>query len=310
MISYNYIGCDVSKQALDHFDPRSGRFSRIGNDAASVGKFVAGLEAGRDFVVMEATGVHDRLLRHALAAAGIAYARRNPMQTRRFAQASGRLAKTDRIDARGLSQYGERLQPAPDEPPCAARERLAALSRRRDQLVEARADERKHLAEAFEADIIADIEGTIADLSRRITHIEKTIAEAVKGADATTAAAYDILVSAPGVSTVTAIVLMAHLPELGHRSPKTIAALAGLAPFNDDSGGRKGHRSIAGGRARVRRALYMASLSAIGKCPRLESFFERIAERSGSRKLAIIAVGRKLLTMLNAMLRDQTPFHA
>jgi transposase len=310
MIPQNYIGCDVSKGTLDFFDAQRGKFQQIRNQPKAIGRFVDDLDGRRDFVVMEATGVHDRLLRHALAEAGIAFVRRNPMQMRRFAQAGGQMAKTDRIDARMLSHYGERYLPQPDALPSRERERIAALSRRRDQLVEVRARQKRHLDEAFEDDVVADIKGVIAELSVRIEALEKAIASAVKQADPDTAMVYDILVSAPGISLITAAALIAHLPELGHRSPKTIASLVGLAPFNNDSGKRKGRRAIAGGRGRVRRALYMASLAAKSSCPRFAAFYERISARSGSRKLAIVAVARKLLTVLNAMLRDQVRFNA
>lgn len=309
MIPQNYIGCDVSKNTLDFFDPRGGRFRQIRNEPKAIDSFIAGLDSGRDFVVLEATGVHDRLLRHALAEAGTGFARRNPMQMRRFAQAEGRLAKTDRIDARMLSRFGERYRPQPDAPPRRARERIAALSRRRDQLVDVRAREKRHLEAAFEDEVACDIKAVIDMLSQRIAALEKVIAQAVKQADPDTARTYAILVSAPGISLVTATALIAHLPELGHRSPKTIASLAGLAPFNNDSGLRTGCRVIAGGRSHVRRALYMASLSAKSRCPRFAAFYERIYARSGSRKLALVAVARKLLVALNAMLRDQVRFH-
>jgi transposase len=308
MIHQNYIGCDVSKGTLDFFDPQGGRFRQIRNEPKAIDSFVAGLDGERDFVVLEATGVHDRLLRHALAEAGAGFTRRNPMQMRRFAQADGRLAKTDRIDARMLSRFGERYRPQPDAPPSRERERIAALSRRRDQLVDVRAREKRHLDEAFEDEIVCDIKAVIDMLSQRIVALEKVMAQAVKEADPDTARTYDILVSAPGISLVTATALIAHLPELGRRSPKTIASLAGLAPFNDDSGLRTGRRVIAGGRSHVRRALYMASLSAKARCPRFAAFYERIYARSGSKKLAIVAVARKLLISLNAMLRDQVGF--
>ncbi|WP_394888406.1 transposase [Mesorhizobium sp. AaZ16] len=242
------------------------------------------------------------------AEAGIASTRRNPVQTRRFAEAGGLLAKTDKLDARMLSDYGRRFTPAPDQPPCRQRERIAALARRRDQLVEARAREARHLGEAFDPDVIADIEAAVACLAKRIATIEAVIASAIAEADAATAATFAILRSAPGVGPVTALTLIAHLPELGGRSPKTIASLAGLAPRNNDSGTRRGRRPIRGGRPRVRKALYMAALGAIRAAPRFKAFYSAIAARSGSRKLAVIAAARKLLTILNAMQRDQKAY--
>lgn len=306
-LHHNYIGCDIAKAAIDVFDPRAGRLLRIANAAAAVRAFVAGLDPRQDFVVLEATGSHDRLLRFALAAAGIAQARLNPMMARRFAEARGRLAKTDRIDARSLSELGAMFRPAANRPPCAARERLAALARRRDQLVEARAREKRHLEAAWDPFVIADIEAAIAALGGRIAALEAQIARQMEHTDGLREQAR-LLASAPGVGPVTALTLLAHLPELGTLSPKGAAALAGLAPYNDDSGKRQGRRRIRGGRPRVRRALYMAALGAIRASARFKAFYAAVATRSGAKKAALIAVARKLLICLNAMLRDKTAF--
>jgi len=306
-IHHNYIGCDIAKAALDVFDPRSGRLLRIANEEAALGAFLAGLDPAADFVVFEATGPHDRLLRHGLAAAGIAHARLNPLRVRRFAEARGRLAKTDRIDARSLSQMGTALRPAPDQPPCPAQERLAMLARRRDQLVEARARETRQRAAAGDAFVIADIEAAIAHLSARIEALETEIDRQMKS-HGDLAHKASLLASAPGIGAVTALTLIAHMPELGTLSPKAAASLAGLAPCNDDSGKRHGRRRIKGGRPRVRRALYMAALGAIRATARFRAFYTALAQRSGSKKAAIIAVARKLIITLNAMMRDKTSF--
>ena len=303
----NFIGCDVSKDTLDLFDPESGRYRRVANQLEALQDFAASLEPGRDIVVLEATGHHDRLLRHALAARGIGYVRLNPVTARRFAEARGRLAKTDRIDARSLADFGATFRPQPDTPPSPQRERLAALARRRDQLVEIRARELRHRAEAFVPEIAADIDASIATLDARIAELEATIRRQVEASDELARQA-DQLMSAPGVGPVTALTLLAHMPELGRLSPKTAAALAGLAPFNADSGQKRGRRAIAGGRPRVRKALYMAALGAIRANARFSAFYSAIARRSGSKKVAIIAVARKLVTVLNAMLRDGKAF--
>jgi len=302
----NFIGCDVSKDTLDLFDPESSRYRRVANQLEALRDFAASLEPGRDIVVLEATGHHDRLLRHALAARGIGYVRLNPVTARRFAEARGRLAKTDRIDTRSLADFGATFRPQPDIPPCAQRERLAALARRRDQLVEIRARELSR-AEEFVPEIAADIDASIATLDARIAELEATIRRQVAASDELARQA-DQLMSAPGVGPVTALTLLAHMPELGRLSPKTAAALAGLAPFNADSGQKRGRRAIAGGRPRVRKALYMAALGAIRANQRFKDFYSGIARRSGSKKVAIIAVARKLVTVLNAMLRDGKTF--
>ena len=302
-IHHDYIGCDISKESLDVHD---GSCRRLANEGEAIEAFVAGLDP-TDFVVFEATGPYDRLLRHALARHGIAFARLNPMRARRFAEACGRLAKTDRLDARMLRELGARLQPPPETTPGIERERLAAFARRRDQLVEMRARQRRHLQEAFDAAIIADIGSLIEHLDGRIAAIEAEIERLIRR-DHELGAEVDRLVSAPGVGRITALTLIAHMPELGRLSPKTAASLAGLAPFNNDSGKKQGRRAIRGGRPRIRRALYMAALGAMRASSRFKLFYRAVAARSGSRKAAIIAVARKLITVLNAMMRDKTAF--
>lgn len=307
MIHHNYIGCDIGKFAIDVFDPKGSRLLHIDNVPEALNAFAVSLDPASSFVVMEATGGYDRLLRHALSAAGIAHARINPAQVRRFAQAQGKLAKTDRLDARTLSAFGAMFKPRANQPPQAAHEELVSLSRRRDQLVDMRAGELRHLGEAVSSIAIADIKAGIADFDRRIAAIEQAIKQLVD-ADATLGAAVQRLQTAPGVGPVTAVALMAHMPELGQLTPKTAAALAGLAPINKDSGKRSGRRSICGGRPRLRRALYLAALAATRTGSRFAGFYKAIAARSGSKKVAIIAVARKLLTILNAMQRDQKVF--
>lgn len=303
----NYLGCDIAKRFVDLFDPRAGKPWRLANERAPLEAFAAALDRRRDVVVLEATGSHDRLLRHVLAAHAIAHVRLNPMAARRFAQARGRLAKTDAIDARSLAEYGAAFRPEPDAPPCPRRERLTALARRRDQLVQARANELKHRADAFDPDVIADIEAVIALLDARIRDIETVIDRQLR-ANPTLAEQAGRLMSAPGVGPVTALTILAHMPELGTLSPKAAAALAGLAPINDDSGQRHRRRVIRGGRPRVRKALYMAALGAIRANHRFNAFYKALAARSGSKKLAIVAVARKLLIALNAMIRDSKAF--
>lgn len=306
-IHHNYVGCDISKSMIDLFDPQTGKLFRVANQPAALQAFAAALDRQASFVVFEATGGHDRLLRHALSEAGVAFARINPMMARRFAQARGRLAKTDRLDARMLSELGTMFQPPVAPPPCPHRERLAAFARRRDQLVEVRAREWRHLSEAFDPAIIEDIEALVVVLDQRIKALEAEIARQIKTIDDLAEQAAR-LVSAPGVGTITAVTLIAHMPELGKTSPKAIASLAGLAPFNNDSGARCGKRAIRGGRPRVRKALYMAAIGAIRASARFKAFYTTIAARSGSKKLAIVAVARKLLTVLNAMQRDHKSY--
>jgi transposase len=256
---------------------------------------------------MEATGVHDRLLRHALAKAGVPFSRHNPAHTHHYAKSTRRRAKTDPLDARMLSDYGRRYQPEAEPAPREEGERLQSLAGHRDQLVAMRATLKKQLGEAFEAIVITSLKDLIAGLDARIKALEGQIAEVIRQAE-DTARDYTLMVSVPGVSKVGAFSLLALLPELGQRSPKAIAALVGLAPFDNKSGKLNRRSQIQGGRSRVRRALYMAALTAIRTCERFKTFYTALAARSGSKKLAIIAVARKLLVVLNAIIRDKTAF--
>lgn len=306
-IAYRYIGCDISKNWLDVFDPQEGRFQRLDNIPQAIDVFVRSLAGCHAFVLFEATGSYDSALRTALHKAGVANARLNPTMVRRYAQARGRKAKTDALDAAVLADLGERLRPSPDLPPCPHRERLAALATRRDQLVAMRATEKTRLCEATEFFLRRDLEEAISRLSAAIVRIEAEIAQQIQDHEALRDQAR-LLASAPGVGPVTAQILLALLPELGRTNPKRLAALAGLAPFNHDSGQLKGKRCISGGRARVRRALYMAALRAAHVCPVLKTFADRITNSAKVRKIAIIATARKLLTILNAMVRENATY--
>lgn len=301
-----FIGCDIAKHHLDVFDETSGQGFRLANTAASIAAWLAGLDSRSAFVAFEATGPYDAALRQGLEQAGCRFVRVNPARARDFARATGHLAKTDAIDARMLAAMARQLGLEPDASSDPARNALALLHKRRDQMVEIRAAERVRHSEG--QDPSGSLARHLAWLDAEIATLERLIAEALD-ADATLAATQALLRSAPGVGPVTATTLIALMPELGRCSPKAIAALAGLAPFNNDSGRLRGRRTIRGGRRRVRRALYMAALAAIRTSQRFKTFYQTIRARSPAAKIAIIAVARKLLTTLNAMLKNQTPFH-
>lgn len=302
-----YVGCDVSKQWLDLFDPAEGQVRRIANTAAETTRLAQALAQAGAFLVFEATGSYDETLRASLHRAGVRHARLNPTQVRRYAQARGRKAKTDALDAVVLADLGARLRPAPDPAPCPQRQELARLATRRDQLVAMRAQEKNRLAEARDAFLRDDIAAMIGHLTAAIRRVEATIRARID-ADAALRAEARLLASAPGIGPVAAQVLLALMPELGRTGPKRLAALAGLAPFNHDSGQLRGRRCIAGGRSRVRKALYMAALAAARSCPDLKAFADRITQTAKARKVALIATARKLLVRLNAMLRDQVEY--
>jgi transposase len=308
-IAHRLIGIDVSKAHLDIFDEGSGSRTRIANRADAVAVAVACWPRAGTRVIFEATGNYDRILRTALEAAGLAYVRVNPARARDFARATSALAKTDAIDARLLAAMGRALVLPPSEALDPPRERLVALQRRYDQLVAMRADEKKRLAIAEAGPVAASLVAHIAFLDAQIKEMQASIDAEIAGSAELTALR-ERLETAPGVGPVTAVTLIALLPELGHRRGKTIAALTGVAPFNNDSGAFRGQRHIRGGRRRVRQALYMAALAAIRSAPALAAHYRRVRDRSGHAKVAVIAVARKLIVILNAMVKSGQPYRA
>lgn len=303
------MGIDISKLHLDVYEAQAGGVARLPNETTAVAALARRCAAEGIYVLFEATGRYDRLLRQQLAAAGVEFARVNPLQARDFARAAGFLAKTDAVDARMLAAMAQSLRPAPHRPPEPARARLAALHKRRDQLVAMRQQERTraHDGDPDSPEIAASLQHHLAWLDAAIKEMEACIA-AVMAEDEPLQRQQRLLRSAPGVGPVTAVTLMALLPELGQRSAKTIAALAGLAPLNRDSGARRGQRSIRGGRKRVRDALYMAALTATRSQTRFQAAFRALCLAGKPAKLALIAIARKLLVTLNAMARDNKAF--
>ena len=307
IIPPDVVGIDVSKHTLDVFDAGLGRSQTISNTAEAVAALAAELAQRGRFVVLEATGRYDARLRRALEAARVSYARVNPGQARDFARAAGFLAKTDQVDARMLARLGEALRPRPAEPIDAVRERLTRLHRRRDQLVAMRKQERTRLTDLLEEDLLEDLQKHLSWLNAEIASLNTRIAQAIAG-DAGLKETSRIVRSLPGVGPVAATTLLALVPELGRRSPKTIAALAGLAPFNRDSGLHRGKRTIRGGRRRVREALYMAAVTAGRSNTTFGATYRALIQAGKAPKLALIAVARKLLVTANAMVRDQQSF--
>lgn len=300
------VGIDVSKAYLDIFDPLAGDF-RIENTISAVSAFVSTQLVQGRFVVFEATGYYDRVLRLWLEAAGVAHARVNPEQARDFARALGRRAKTDAVDARMLADFGRALAPKPRPPSDLARENLAMRHKRRDQLVAMRQQEVVRRNEGEDAATADSLTRHLAWLDKEIEAVEDGIRAAI-AADESLRKAERRLRSVPGIGPVAAVTLLALMPELGRRSPKAIAALAGLAPFNNDSGKRRGQRMIKGGRARVRKALYMAALAAANSKTRLGDFARKLRAAGKPPKLVLIALARKILEILNAICRENASF--
>lgn len=309
------VGIDISKHNLDVFDAALERAEQWPNSAAAVEPLATRFAATGAFVVFEATGSYDRHLRLGLAAAGVAFARVNPRRARDFAKAAGFLAKTDRLDARMLAAMGQALGQAlgrslgAPHQAGAASERLALLHKRRDQLVAMRQQERTRLSECWDGEIAADLEHHLAWLDEQVGAVEARIRACIAASDELKQAE-PLLRSVPGIGPVAAASLLAFAPELGQRTGKSIAALAGLAPFNTDSGQSRGQRHIRGGRKRIRDALYMAALAAVRTSPRFGRFHRTLIAAGKPPKVALIAVARKLLVTANAIVRDRVPYHA
>lgn len=306
MMHQLYLGVDVSKDHLDACHPTRGAF-RIDNAPQAIRALVA--QARRDglWVVFEATGGHDRPLRDALEAADVPFSRLNPRQARDFARASGLLAKTDRVDARMLAEFGRRMQPPRTPAVPAIRKQLQALATRRRQLVEARKEEATRLAQTADPVARADIRAMVAILARHIRDFEARIA-ALVAADPELAQAARRLQGVPGVGPVVAVTLIAEMPELGTLCRRRIAALAGLAPVAQDSGKMRGKRSIRGGRATVRSALYIAALHASRHAEVFRAYRTRLIAAGKPVKLVLTATAHKLLTILNAMMKSGEEF--
>lgn len=307
IISPGFVGIDISKHHLDVFDGAHGTPERHANRPDAIAVLAQRFAKAGAFVLFEATGSYDGLLRQALVQANIAYARVNPERARDFAKAAGFLAKTDAIDARMLAAMAQCLRPPPEGAPRPERERLTALVRRRDQLVASRAKERTRRSECRDPEIRHDLERHIAWLDEAIAACQARI-QALLHKQPQLKRTATLLRSVPGIGPVAAATLIALMPELGARSPKTIAALAGLAPFNHDSGHKRGRRHVRGGRKRVRDALYMAALAAARSGSPFAVFYKALIAAGKPPKLALIALARKILTVLNAVVRDNKPF--
>ena len=306
IIRPRYVGIDVSKRYLDIFDESLGVPERIANAPQAITQIAARWRCDV-LVVFEATGVYDLELREALSQAGIRFARINPARARDFARASGQLAKTDPIDARMLASFARAMQPAAEQAANPARNALAGLAKRRDQLVLMRAQEKNRRSEAEDRAMADRIGRLIEVLDTEIAEIEADISALIKTEPEVSDDA-QLMRSLPGVGPVTCMQLIAQMPELGKVGPKQVAALAGLAPFNVDSGAYRGKRKIVGGRKRVRDALYMAALNAVRRADPFKAFYARLRQAGKPAKLALIAVARKLLTVLNAIMRDRKPY--
>ena len=302
------IGIDVSKTRLDVCRLEDGRRLAVGNDAAGMSALVDRLGIGaQDLILMEASGGYERGARRTLSARGLRVAIVNAARVRDFARASGRLAKTDRIDAEVIARYGAFALPAPTPPVSAARQTVAELLAYRRQLTVEITARSQQLAHLVSAALRRRAEAALARLRAERQEILRLIRHTVAAA-AELAGPYALLTSMPGVGPVLAATLLAELPELGSLDRRQIASLVGVAPIAKDSGTKHGRRVIRAGRKQVRTVLYMAAVSTSRTAGRGAAFYRRLVAAGKSPKLALIALMRMMLVTLNAMLRTITPY--
>jgi transposase len=304
-----FIGIDVSKSSWDVHVLPAGRSFSIRVDDGAAGRLLSQLGA-RDasLVVVEATGGVERELVGALLDAGWTVAVVNPRCVRDFAKALNRLAKTDRIDAVIIAEFACRVQPRPTQKTPENQQRLDALVLRRRQLVGLRSMEQTRKHQAADRTAKQSIDKTLRFLNRQVTELDRAIAKLID-ADDDWRVKRNLIQSIPGIGPTTSATLVAELPELGRLNRQQIAALAGLAPFNHDSGQFRGQRRIRGGRSAVRTALYMAAFVAKRYNPIIHDFARRLHQAGKPYKVVLTACMRKLLTILNTLVRTGTPWN-
>ena len=304
----HFVGIDVAKDRLDvHLRPAGESFA-VGRDGEGLVRLVARLRAlAPALVVIEATGGYETVVASAIAAAQLPLAVVNPRQIRDFARATGRLAKTDRLDAAAMAHFAEAVRPPARPVADAQAQALGELVARRRQVIEMMVAERNRRRTATQRRVIRAIERHLAVLQSELSELDSDIDGAIRNSPAWQADA-DLLQSVPGIGPATLRTLIAELPELGRLSRRKIAALVGVAPVNRDSGTLRGRRTIAGGRPAVRTALYMAALVASRANPVIAAHYTKLRTAGKTGKQALVACMRKLLVILNAILRDRKPW--
>ena len=304
-----WIGIDVAKDWLDVADAGEEKPWRVDNDAAGIATLVATLSArSPQLIVLEPTGGLETAVTAALLAAGLPVAVVNPAQVRAFATASGQRAKTDTLDARLLARFGQRLQPPARPLPDATTQELRGLLARRRQLREMHTAEVNRRPTTVPS-LRPDLEAHLAYLEAQLAALDAALEQTIR-ASPVWQAKEALLCSIPGIGPVVARTLLAHLPELGTLTRQEAAALVGVAPLSRDSGRTQRPRSIGGGRGGVRAMLYMAALTAARCDPTMRAYYERLAQQGKPTKVALVACMHKLLTIANAILRDEVPWRA
>jgi transposase len=303
-----YLGLDVAKASVEVASEPQGLSGQFATDTAGLSALVQAAQAQPvTLVVVEATGGYEAPVVAALVTAGLPVAVVNPRQVRDFAKALGRLAKTDRIDAQVLALFGARVQPAPRPLPDEATQELEALLTRRRQLLEMLHAERQRRPRARGRIVRRSLDTHIRWLERQVIDTDATLEAAIQ-ASPVWRVQDQLLQSVPGVGPTLARTLLGLLPELGQLDRHHIAALVGVAPLARDSGTLRGRRTCWGGRPAVRTVLYMAALTAARWNPTLRAFYQRLRATGKPAKVALTAVARKLLVLLNAILRDARPW--
>jgi transposase len=307
MSSQCFVGIDVAKAQLDIALRPLGERWAVTNDDTGITALVRRLqELVPQLIVLEATGGYQRAVVAALATAGLPVVVVNPRQARDFAKATGQLAKTDALDARALAHFAEAIRPAPRPLPDTQTEELRALLARRRHLVGMRTAEQNRLGSAPRR-LQADIQVHITWLNERLAALDDDLDTTLRTSPVWRERE-DLLRSVPGIGPVCTRTLLLDLPELGTLSRQRLATLVGVAPLNRDSGTLRGSRTIWGGRAHVRTALYMSTLVAVRYNPVLKTFYERLRAAGKAAKVALTACMRKLLTILHAMVKHHTPW--
>jgi transposase len=303
-----YVGIDVCKARLDVALLPSGESFVVGNDQEGFDELLGRLREPRPaLVVLEASGGFERPVAAALAASGIAVAVLHPRQTRDFARATGKLAKTDALDARALARFAEAVRPTPRTLPDAEAGEFRSILARRKQIIQMMTAEKNRLGAPTSEAVGRRIEAHLRWLEKELSRTDRDLDETIENSP-TLKENEALLRSVAGVGPVLCRTLLAELPELGSLTPRELSALVGVAPLNRDSGTLRGRRSVWGGRARVREALYMGALIASRFNPAIKEFYERLVGAGKPKKVALVACMRKLLTILNALMRDRTPW--
>lgn len=298
-----YIGVDVSKAKLDVFILPNKKYMQFTNDACGIKKLLSKVQQlfSDSLIIMESTGGYEAPLSQELSKNGLKVCVINPRQIRDFAKATGKLAKTDKLDAEMIALFAQKIEPQPNIVYNEQQQKMGANNARRKQLIDMIVAEKNRLDKAT-PEQKESIGRVLEILEKELKLLEQT-QERLLSQDESLIERKKILHSVKGIGKVTATAILCELPELGSLSPKQIAALAGLAPFNRDSGTLKGKQTIWGGRASVRNALYMPTLVAIKHNPQIRAFYERLCVAGKSKMTAIIACMRKLIIIMNALVR-------